>query len=103
MSISPQRAQALHRVDEAWTRLIDRLGDNWPEATEQLRVLHRWKDPLGNGPPWASMGPVTTQRLMELAWLAMSEAALRATDDRNYGNDDNDNDNDDEGERVPCI
>lgn len=95
MALSPQRAQALHKVDEAWTQLIDKLGGNWPEATQQLRVLHRWKDPDGNGPPWTSMGPVASKRLSELAWLAMSEAALRATEERNYGDED--------GERVPCV
>lgn len=97
MSCSPQRAQAIHKVDEAWTSLIDKLGNNWPEATEQLRVLHRWKDPAGSGPP-SSLGPVTMKSLADLAWLAMSEAALRATDDRNYGDGD-----DDTEERVPCV
>lgn len=92
MSCSPQRAQAIHTVDEAWTRLIDQLGNSdWLEVTEQLRALSRWKE---EGPP-QRLGPVARKRLAELAWLALSEAALRVTDERNYG--------DGEGEKVPCV
>jgi len=88
MACSPQRAQAIHSVDEAWTTLIDHINDNLPEATTQLRMLARWK---ADGPP--KMGPAAMQRLSELAWLAFSEAALRAVEERNDG---------EEEDRVPC-
>ena len=80
MACSSQRAQAIHTVDEAWTELIDRInGMSWSEATAQLRTLNGWKR---NGLP-KKLGPVTQARLIALAWLAMSEAAIRATDARN--------------------
>ena len=91
MACSPQRAQAIHSVDEAWTEVIDHMLDSWPEATKQLRVLARWRANPSGPPP--GIGPVALKRLAELAWLAFSEAALRAVEIRNGG---------DEEDRVPC-
>lgn len=90
MACSPYRAQAIHSVDEAWTDIIDRIDGNWDEAIQHLKVLAKWRK---TGPP-PTIGPAATQKLAELAWLAFSEAALRATDNRfNEGEDD----------RVPCV
>lgn len=92
MACSPQRAQAIHLVDEAWTVLIDRINRlDFTEVTRDLKALSGWKK---NGLP-AGIGPVTQQRVAEMAWLAMSEAAIRATEERNGG--------DDNGERIPCV
>jgi len=77
-------------VDEAWTDIIDRIHGNWDEATIHLKVLAKWRK---DGTP-PHIGPVATQKLAELAWLAFSEAALRATDNRfEEGEDD----------RIPCV
>lgn len=90
MACSPERAQAIHSVDEAWTQLIDRINANWPEATTQLRVLARWKE--GGTPP--SLGPAAMKQLANFAWLCFSEAAIRATDNRFEDEDE---------ERIPCV
>lgn len=78
--MTPQRAQAVHKIDEAWTMLIDQINADIGAAESQLVTLATWKAT----PPEKIVG-LTAKRLAYLAWLAMSEAVLRATEEGDVG------------------